>query len=413
MDCIDFDVMRFIGKGCYSMVYEVTPKLQYEDDSIYAFKRIFIQDPNAVTCAKKERDILVRLAEESNTSPFLPTLYYSYILKRSPVLILRRGSGWDLYQVLTQRQLFSELDARFYASEIICGLEHIHSMQIVHLDLKPENILLDRSGHVIISDFDRSFDLSRKQKPKAVDFGGTLSFMAPEVAKQDVLSTKADVWSLAALIAEMVSGPIRPPCRNVEHARKMARENQFKIRNLNKLSKNLQALLKTCLLANPNARPDIVGVKGLRFFKFVDWNKVVRLEMTPPFVPDTAGPPASSNDWGVDPYDSRLLDAAFDEHMPLITTKLVIENGRCVPVRPDLQKLEKEKIDLNKLEEHLGDFNFVHSTLRRVVVEANPIEVVESDEIKEVDDDLTSKSFDTTQMRDELERVRERHFSRD
>nr|CDS31324.1 ribosomal protein S6 kinase alpha 2 [Hymenolepis microstoma] len=412
MVSIDFNVLQFIGKGCYSMVYEVSPKSDQENQSIYAFKRIFIQEPNAIECAIRERNILVRIAEDTSPPPFLPTLYYSYILKNSPVLVLHRGSGWDLFQLLTRQKLLSEHDARFYASEIICGLEHLHSMQIVHLDLKPENILLDKYGHLIISDFDRSFDLSLNQTPKPTDFGGTLSFMAPEIAKQELLSTKADIWSLAALIAEMVSGPIRSLSRNDEQSRKLARQNQYKIANLNKLSKNLQSLFNTCLASNPNARPDIAGVKGLRFFKFVDWEKVLSFTLQPPFDPSTFGSSPSISDWGVDPFDKFLLDAAFDEHMPLIRGKLELERCRpsggirCVPVSPNYEKLKKAGINIEHIQDYLGEFNFVHPSLRKPDSEVP--EIVENKEVDEV-----STSLDVSQMSVELELVRERHFSRD
>lgn len=42
--------------------------------------------------------------------------------------------------------------AKFYAAEVVCGLEHLHQQGIVYRDCKPENILLDDHGHVRISD---------------------------------------------------------------------------------------------------------------------------------------------------------------------------------------------------------------------------------------------------------------------
>lgn len=47
---------------------------------------------------------------------------------------------------------FDLLRARFYAAEVVCGLEHLHQQGIVYRDCKPENILLDDYGHVRISD---------------------------------------------------------------------------------------------------------------------------------------------------------------------------------------------------------------------------------------------------------------------
>ncbi|TMS08132.1 Beta-adrenergic receptor kinase 2 [Larimichthys crocea] len=55
---------------------------------------------------------------------------------------------------------------RFYAAEIILGLEHMHNRFVVYRDLKPANILLDEHGHVRISDLGLACDFSKK-KPHA------------------------------------------------------------------------------------------------------------------------------------------------------------------------------------------------------------------------------------------------------
>jgi serum/glucocorticoid-regulated kinase 2 len=62
-------------------------------------------------------------------------------------------TGGELFYHLSRLKRFSEDEARFYFAEILLGIEHLHSRDIVYRDIKPENILLDVDGHVRIADF--------------------------------------------------------------------------------------------------------------------------------------------------------------------------------------------------------------------------------------------------------------------
>ena len=75
-------------------------------------------------------------------------------------------NGGDLHYHLSQHGVFSEREVRFYAAEVVLGLEHMHTHSIVYRDLKPANILLDEHGHVKISDLGLACDFSKK-KPHA------------------------------------------------------------------------------------------------------------------------------------------------------------------------------------------------------------------------------------------------------
>ena len=80
--------------------------------------------------------------------------------------ILDLMNGGDLHYLLSQHGVFTEKEVKFYAAEVILGLEHMHSRSIVYRDLKPANILLDEHGHVRISDLGLACDYSKK-KPHA------------------------------------------------------------------------------------------------------------------------------------------------------------------------------------------------------------------------------------------------------
>lgn len=96
--------------------------------------------------------------------------------------------------------------ARFYTTEILLGLEHIHAEGIIFRDIKPENILLDANGHIRITDFGLSKSNITAKNRKAYSFCGSPEYMAPEMIKKNGHSFSADFYSLGSLLYEMLIG---------------------------------------------------------------------------------------------------------------------------------------------------------------------------------------------------------------
>lgn len=371
-----FDVVQFIGKGCYSIVYRAFHKEGADKTTPYAFKRFFLQNSSAVHCALRERKILERLALEDYQSPFLPTLFYSFTINGAPAFLLREGNGCDLFDLLRACGPLNENQARFYATQLIAGLEHLHSLEIVHLDLKPENILLSHTGNIFIADFDRSFDLKRCiTRPNYDDFTGTPLFMAPEIAKGEIITVKADIWSLAVLIAELVSGPIRPIAKTIAEDMKWAKEGRFTIKGLQRLTKPLQALFSACLQRKYQERPDISGVKCLRFFKYVNWDDVRNCRVETPLFPSLIKhQPASEGICKLGPTDPLLLASAYGKEMPVTKKRLkqVLQpQGEGCPKLatdpPDTEELINAGMTPKWLENEFSDFEFINPCLKPII----------------------------------------------
>ncbi|VDK49922.1 unnamed protein product [Taenia asiatica] len=123
-------------------------------------KRFYLKNQFAIWCALREHNVYVRLARVKQQSPFLCSLLLSLRMRGGPAFVLRKGSGFNLNNLISIVGPLREKEAKFYSCEIICGLEHLHAMHIVHLDLSLENVLIADLGHIFITDFDRAYEMS-------------------------------------------------------------------------------------------------------------------------------------------------------------------------------------------------------------------------------------------------------------
>ena len=95
------------------------------------------------------------------------------------------------------------------AKETCHGLEFAHSRGIVHRDLKPGNVWLTEDGTAKIGDFGLAVALDRSRLTTEGMMVGTVSYMPPEQAMGGEVSPRSDLYSLGAMLYEMVTG--RPP----------------------------------------------------------------------------------------------------------------------------------------------------------------------------------------------------------
>jgi serine/threonine protein kinase len=92
------------------------------------------------------------------------------------------------------------------------AVHYAHERGILHRDLKPGNILIDSDGTPLPTDFGLAKIASRGDSvTESGDILGSLSYIAPEQAKGNEVSTAADIYSLGAILYELLTG--NPPFR--------------------------------------------------------------------------------------------------------------------------------------------------------------------------------------------------------
>ena len=81
---------------------------------------------------------------------------------------------------MRRRRKLDEPLAKYIFKQIIVGLGHIHSKNIIHRDIKLENILIDNEGVIKIADYGISHQINPEGKAVR-DVCGTVAYMAPEM----------------------------------------------------------------------------------------------------------------------------------------------------------------------------------------------------------------------------------------
>ena len=104
------------------------------------------------------------------------------------------------------------LQVKCYMHQLLSGLEHCHTRNVLHRDIKGSNLLLDNSGILKIADFGLATFFNPQQKQPLTSRVVTLWYRPPELLLGATeYSVAVDLWSTGCILAELLSGkPILP-----------------------------------------------------------------------------------------------------------------------------------------------------------------------------------------------------------
>lgn len=283
----DFEFIKMLGKGSFSKVCLVKHK---ETGRLLAMKVLTKSElarRNQVEHTNTEKFILSKYKH-----PFLVKMFYSFQSTDKLYMVLEYIDGGELFYHLKRAKRFPEDLTRFYAAEVLLVLEMLHNQDIIYRDLKPENILVGSDGHLKVADFGLAktgvtgFGGLSDKGITTKTFCGTPDYLAPEMIQSVPHGKGVDFWAFGVLVYEMLSG--QPPFfgNNRNELYECTLKGQIIFADY--ITDTAKDLIKSLLNTKPENRLGFDGVEDVKkhaFFKGIDWDKLLRKEIDPPYKP--------------------------------------------------------------------------------------------------------------------------------
>jgi serine/threonine-protein kinase len=126
-----------------------------------------------------------------------------------PFLVTEFLGGGSLRTILDQGRRLSPAQTLLVGLEASRGLDYAHRRGFVHRDIKPANLLFDEEARLRIADFGLARALAEAAwtEPQGAVLG-TARYASPEQARGETLDGRSDVYSLALVMVESVTGQV-------------------------------------------------------------------------------------------------------------------------------------------------------------------------------------------------------------
>ena len=274
----DYNILNLLGTGSFGRVFKVTLK-DDPSNKVYAMK---VVNKNLLIRKKQLKYAVGECTVLKKCDcPFIVKLYYSFQTLENLYMVEEYCPGGDLQNHL-KINLFEEEEAKFYISELILAIEHLHNLNIIYRDLKPENILIGEDNHIILADFGLAKE-GIEGNALSQSFCGSPAYLPPETLNMKGVGKSGDLYGIGAVLYEMISG--MPPFFSNEIAVLFNKIKNCQLVLPKFFSEDLKDLLRKLLEKDPEKRFGVLDKNELKnhpFFKGIDWEKLKKKEINPP-----------------------------------------------------------------------------------------------------------------------------------
>jgi hypothetical protein len=270
-----YRITAMLGQGGMGITYRASDSVLERDVALKKLLPDMADEPEFASRFRQEAKVLARL-----THPGIVQVY-DFIEEGGQFwIVMELIRGGELADLLKERGYLTVPEAARLGVQMAEAMGYAHARGIVHRDFKPSNVMLTAGGSPKITDFGLATFARSSLKTGAGEVAGSPHYMSPEQTEGRTADSRSDVYSMGAVLYQMLTGKVPFDGNDVESVLDQHRLSDPlpPRRILTDIPDELNSLVLTMLAKNPEERmQDMTGIA-----------KVLKKYVVVPVMPETS-----------------------------------------------------------------------------------------------------------------------------
>ena len=196
-----YEITELIGVGGMAEVYKGVDVIDNKTVAIKILKKEFAENEEFLRRFRNESKAIAVLSH-----PNIVKIYDVGFSEKIQYIVMEYIDGITLKEYIEEEKVLTWKDTVHFVIQILRALQHAHDKGIVHRDIKPQNIMMFTDGTIKVMDFGIA-KFAREEGKTATDQAiGSVHYISPEQASGSVTDAKSDIYSVGAMMYEMLTG---------------------------------------------------------------------------------------------------------------------------------------------------------------------------------------------------------------